>query len=224
MKKLLISIDGPDGSGKSTFSRILLEFLQKRTDNHRDVVLVKPTYFETSPEAILIKQKLEFSENIKVYSREHNNFYLEAMRINYQKIVIPYLEKEKIVILDSSEIRALAFNLAKAEKDAIFDTKEKIKNGFLTDNIFPDVRIILDGSSFSLFKNLKTKNFLDTGDPINLQEVCKRRDAYIEAVKFVNDLNYEKNIRVYNFKIKHSLNPEKYLKNLIISKIENFFI
>jgi len=222
MLPLLISVDGPDGSGKSTTTKILLDFLQKKFGINQDVVVFKPTYFETSPEALLVKDRLESSLGIRAYSKEHNDFYLEAMRLNYLNVIIPSLEQKKIVILDSSEIRALAFNIAKGEIEAISDTKDKIKSGFLTAGIYPDIRIILDGSVSALSKNLQTKNFLDKGDPVNLKEIVQRRKSYSEAIKFVNSLNYNKKISSYNFKIRYNLKAKEYLRNLVSSKM--FFI
>jgi thymidylate kinase len=219
MTPLLISIDGPDGSGKSTTSKILLNFLHEKFGDNQSVVLFKPTYFETCPEALLVKERLESSLDIRTYSKEHNDFYLEAMRLNYLNVIIPSLEQEKIVILDSSEIRALAFNIAKGEKAAISDTKDKIQNGFLTAGVYPDIRIILDGSVSALSKNLQTKKFLDKGDPVDLGGISKRRKSYSEAVKFVNNLNYNKRIDIYNLKIKHNLRAEEYLKDLVYSRM-----
>ena len=102
---------------------------------------------------------------------------------------------------------------------AVNDTKTKIQSGFLTAGIYPDIRIILDGSAFTLSKNLQTKNFLDKGDPVDLKEINKRRRSYSEAIKFVDSLNFNKKINSYHFKIKHSLKADEYLKDFVYSKM-----
>ena len=54
----LITIDGPDGVGKSSFSELLINELQKLFDE-TEVMLIRPTYFNTSPRAQEIGEELE---------------------------------------------------------------------------------------------------------------------------------------------------------------------
>ncbi|MCX6795153.1 MAG: hypothetical protein NT165_00225 [Candidatus Falkowbacteria bacterium] len=220
MKSLLIGIDGPDGSGKTNITRIITSYLRDDWAKGREVVSFKPTYFETTAEALLVKEVLEATSGLEAYSREHNEFYLEAMRLNYLNAVIPSLENGKIVILDSSEIRALAFNLAKGNQGAINHTKESIKDGTLNSGIIPDVRIFIDGSPETLLKNLKTKKSLDHGDPINLEEVSKRRLAYFEAIAYVNSFGGIKRTIYCNLEVNHHEDPENYLHKLVSQKIK----
>lgn len=219
MKPFLVSIDGPDGSGKSSLSVILKDFIESRNNYYSDVSIIKPTYFEMTKEAALIGSKLKKS-NFEIDSLEHNSIFLEAMRVNYQHLVIPSLKKGKMVILDSSEIRALAFVLDRKNDEAILDTKDKIISDFLTLGITPNIRIFLDGSEYDLFCNLQTKQFLDSGDPKNIFEISERRKAYFYAINFISNLEKRKNVVYYNFDVKHRIDFKDCFVNNICSKID----
>ena len=182
---ILISVDGPDGCGKTSISKLLEKKLNR--DNHyTTALLVKPTYFETTPEAMKIEVELKSAgELIRQYQREHNFYYLRAMRENYINRVLPYLLSNKIVILDSSEIRSLAFNIAMGCQEAVLDTEKRILSGYLTSGVIPDLRIVLTGEDEDLWKNLNSKPCLDTGDPKNIEMVRERKSAYKKAIMFV---------------------------------------
>jgi len=85
----LVSVDGPDGTGKSTFSEVLAVELGKKFGENR-VKIVRPTYFSTSAKAQRIGNKLEkVKDKLKEYSQPHNAFFLAAMRTNYEDVVLP---------------------------------------------------------------------------------------------------------------------------------------
>ncbi|MCD6583087.1 MAG: hypothetical protein J7K71_00135 [Candidatus Omnitrophica bacterium] len=202
----LVSIDGPDGVGKSNFAQVLASKLKGYLSKNK-VKLVKPTYFDASRKARRIGQKLEaLKKKISPYSKLHNKFFLTAMMVNYREVILPAIESKTLVILDSSEIRALAFIIDKGSPKAIEDTLVKIKKGILTCGIQPKTRIILESSSKDLYLNLNTKKFLDSGDPHGIQEIKRRIQAYRKAISVIQELNECTNWRTINLRhVKGSL-------------------
>lgn len=125
----LIAIDGPDGAGKSTLSALLASRLKEEYE--MSVEIIQPTQFHASLSARKLKAKLEASsENFD--TKQHNAFYLDAMRANYEESVLPALRNGALVILDSSELRALAFMKDKGTPEAYADTLSRIGSGEIT--------------------------------------------------------------------------------------------
>jgi thymidylate kinase len=208
----LTAIDGPDGAGKSTFSEILAEEFQKimRT------VLVRPTRFDSSKETMKIQTEFQKkSKRIKPHSKSHNSFFLNTAGTNYRNLVLPLIKDGQFVIVDSSELRALAFILEKGTSQAINDTIDQISRGSLTCSIKPAKRIILFGDPLELHKNLSTKKFLDTGDPKNITEIKRRIKFYRKAIKLIQEIE-GKGVDWIYIRISHSEKPVKdYFLSLI---------
>jgi thymidylate kinase len=190
-----ISIDGPDGAGKSTLSKLLTKELRKLFPQ-KNVILIKPSYFSESDGGKKIER--EFNNTgykLVKYSKEHNSYFLRAMMANYEELVIPAAEKGEIIILDSSEIRALAFIMDNGDNKAIQATIELITNNTLTIGFKPDHRFFVYGEIDDLLKNLYGKKSLDPGDPTNYQESARRIECYEKAIKMIcrtNPINYIK--------------------------------
>jgi len=225
VSSLLISIDGPDGAGKSSFAKVLTA---KLTDicGEKKVVLVKPSYFNVSVRARRIGEKINrLGHKFEKYSRLHNAFFLAAMMANYEDVILPVIYSNRMVVLDSSEIRALAFMIDKGLPDAIKDTLFKIQNGLLTQKIQPKLRIVLMGGINDLYRNLNTKKILDDGDPYNKAMIRKRIDAYQKAIKTIKQLAINDEVNWQTITVHHTFQPlHSYFsdiinQNEIISKI-----
>lgn len=216
----LVSVDGPDGTGKSTFSEVLAVELGKKFGKNK-IKLVRPTCFSTSAKAQRIGNKLGKAKNeLKEHSQPHNAFFLAAIKTNYESIVLPVIEQEQIVVLDSSEIRALAFMIDKGNRSAIKDTETRIKNGVLTCSTQPKMRIILMGEPHELWKNLLTKDSLDRGDPQNIPEVKKRIVAYKKAIELIQRLETNEEVKWVNINIQHVTDSlSDYLVRIIRNQI-----
>jgi len=119
-------------------------------------------------------------------------------------------------VLDSSEIRALAFMIDKGFSDAIDDTLFKIRSGFLTQRIQPRLRIVLMGSVDSLYRNLNTKKILDDGDPHNRARIKRRINAYQKATKTIKQLTTTDEVDWHTITIHHTSQPlHNYFSDII---------
>ncbi len=212
MKGFSISIDGPDGAGKSTLSKLLAKELKKNFPE-KNVILIKPSYFSESNGGKKIeKEFIDISHKLVKHSREHNSYFLRAMRINYEELVVPAVTRGEIVILDSSEIRALAFIMDKGDDEAIQETTELITNNTLTSNFKSDYRFFIYGEIDDLLKNLYGKKNLDSGDPINYQESVRRIECYQKAIKMICGTNLINYIKIEHT---HCDSVESYLLKVI---------
>lgn len=215
----LVSVDGPDGAGKSKMSDLLAAELEGAFD--AKALVVRPTYFQTSTGAQSIGR--EFSTvkaTLQEHSRAHNGFYLTAMEANYRTVVLPAVKTGKIIVLDSSEIRALAFILDKGDSEAIRDTLTRITTGTLTCCLQPRVRVILNASADDLLRNLQKKVELDKGDPHNLWEARRRIRSYHQAIDFIRELAVETPTKWITIEIAHTDIPlTDYMLRIIHSSI-----
>jgi thymidylate kinase len=177
----MISIDAPDGSGKSTLSKTLVSYVKSEL-GFINIQLVRPTYWDQSPGAQIVEKKFKSATDIVPNSLRHNRYFMEAMAKNYSDTVIPALEKGNIVVLDSSEIRSVAYMLDKGDNLAIDDTLQLVKSGYVTSGILSGVRIILKTNPEECLLNLFQKGKMDEGDPRNITEAIRRHDCYQEAI------------------------------------------
>ncbi len=203
---LLVAVDGPDGSGKSTLTKMIAE--------KKEAIIIKPTYFSSSSGARQIGEEFEKNKDyLRASSREHNNYFLRAMRRNYQETIFPLLKENNFIILDSSEIRALSFIMDRGEKGAIEETRGWISTNLINCGIIPDLRVNFIGDPEDLMKNLFSKEVLDSGDPRDKEEMKKRLSCYRRAIKEVQAIQEE--VPRIEIEVKHAgEEKEKYLEKL----------
>ena len=190
----MISIDAPDGSGKSTFSKVVEKYINEKL-GFSDVVLVRPTYFNQSAEGLRLEEELKRRIDIKPNSYEHNNYFMATMAANYKTVISPILERGGIVVLDSSEIRSIAFMLHNGEPSAIESTLNWVESGKATNNTFSGIRVRLITSPHDCLHNLFAKGKLDSGDPKSIDESIQRNICYEKAFLHVKSIqNHESSV------------------------------
>jgi thymidylate kinase len=217
----LISIDGPDGTGKSNLARILHKIIS--LSFQEESIVIKPTYFDASEEAQIIGEELRKRENLEKSSQEHNSFFLRAMLVNYRTVILPALKDNKWIILDSSEIRSMAFVLDRGDVRAINNTKSFIEQGLLTLGVCPWTRVILGADPETIRSNLLTKKELDLGDPISIEEIERRIRAYKESIGLIKKIPTSKTIQWIYLIIEHQKDElDQYLLNLVEKNITPF--
>lgn len=183
----LISVDAPDGAGKSTFVKVLKQELERLYGVDRVVLLAASDFF-ASEGARYYGDKFAHRGAVVPFSRKHNLFFLGAVNKNYREVIIQALAQNKIVVLDSSEIRALAFMMDMGSADAIDSTAAWLKSGRLTGSLLPGNRIILSIRPEDSAKNLARRPKLDHGDPTSLAEIEKRLACYQMAISEIQNL------------------------------------
>lgn len=187
----LITVDAPDGSGKGTIALIIQQQLSLKhgPDN---VLLVCPNRFDQSPEALEIGKKLKNQRDLSPSSTRHNSHFMASLMLNYRTVIFPALESGKIVIVDSSEVRALAYMLDRGSADAVGSTLRWIKSGRATLRLLAGNRVLVRVSPEDCLSNIDARGKKDYGDPIDLTEAQRRADCYTLAVLVVKRLKQDR--------------------------------
>lgn len=191
----LITVDAPDGSGKGVFAKIICDqmALKYGKDN---VLLAKPTRFDDSPEARSMQERLMAKKDLASDSVRHNIHFMAALMLNYKTVVIPALDSGKIVVVDSSEVRSLAFMLDRGTPSAIASTLRWIRSGTATAGIIAGNRVIVNATPEDCLANIDARGKRDYGDPINIEEAKRRLSCYDIAFASINRLNTDTPVNI----------------------------
>lgn len=186
----LITVDAPDGSGKGAIALRIQQQLSLKygSDN---VLLVYPNKFDQSPSALEIYTKLKNQPDLSLDSVHHNLHYMAASMLNYKTVISPALESGKIVVVDSSEIRLLAFMFDRGSEEAINSTLRWIKRGRVTNNILAGNRVLIKVEPGDCLANINARGKKDYGDPVDLSEAKRRANCYTVAIKVLKGLKQD---------------------------------
>lgn len=178
----LITVDAPDGSGKGAVAFAIQQQLASiyGPDN---VFLVRPNRFDQSLPAREMEKKLRRQPGLSSSSARHNSHFMAGLMLNYRTVVSPALEAGKIVVVDSSEIRSLAYILDRGTPDAVKSTLRWIKSGRATSGILAGNRVFIKVTPEDCLANIEARGKRDYGDPANLQEAQKRAKCYELSVQ-----------------------------------------
>lgn len=216
----LITVDAPDGSGKGEITSLIQQQLSI-IYGQENILLVSPNRFDQSPQALEIGKKLKSQPNLSPDSIRHNSHFMAATMLNYKMIISPALEAGKIVIVDSSEIRSLAYILDRGSSDAVKSTLRWIRSGRATAGILAGNRILLAVTPEDCLANISARCKRDYGDPINNDEAIKRADCYFLSIQCLKNLRQDHHsnwITVKNPRVK-VLDISTYLNQLVSEKI-----
>ena len=167
MKPLFIVIGGIDGSGGTSHTKLLYEWLKKELEDENDVLLtMEPTGEKIGQLA------REYLKNVNSDSKiDALLFAADRLEHNY-KTIIPAHMKGKIIISD----RYLESSLAYQEAQGLeLDWLLEINKGIL----IPDLIIILD---IDPSKSLKRKQKMEDKFE-NVEFLHKVRDKYLQHAK-----------------------------------------
>lgn len=216
----LITVDAPDGSGKGAVASLIWQQLSSIYGGN-NVLLVSPNRFDQSPQALEIGKKLKNQPNLSPSSVRHNSHFMATTMVNYRTVISPALEAGKIVVIDSSEIRSLAYMLDRGSSDAVRSTLKWIRSGRATSGILAGNRIIVTVSPDDCLANINTRGKRDYGDPIDYDEALRRADCYTLSILYLKGLkqtSFAHWIDVENPRVETD-DVDAYLNQLISKKV-----
>lgn len=136
MNGLFITMEGPDGSGKSTVTRLLTEYLKEK--GYEIVITREPGGTRISEN---IRNMILDNRNYKMSAVTEALLYAASRAQHVHQKIKPALEKGKVIICERFVDSSLVYQ-GIGRKLGI----EKIKeiNDFATQNIEPDITIFFD--------------------------------------------------------------------------------
>jgi len=140
MRGIFITIEGPDGAGKTSVLQEILPRLQFRA-NRELVVTREPGGIEIAEQ---IRNIILSQENEQMDERTEALLFTAARRQHLVEKIVPALERGAIVIADRFVDSSLAYQGAgrRLGMDAIYELNE-----FATEGIEPDLTLYLDVDS-----------------------------------------------------------------------------
>ncbi len=170
-KGIIVSIEGIDGSGKTTQAKMLKDYLESK--GYNAILLKEPTdgRFGKKIRSILTTQeKPDQFIMVELYALDRKE--------NVEKNIIPSLKEGKIIILDRYVVSSLAYQSV----DGISLEQILEKNSFAP---IPDIVVILDLPEDEALKRLAKKNKIM--DSFEKREFLKKvRMRYKEIIKILN--------------------------------------
>ncbi|OGE20525.1 hypothetical protein A3A14_00490 [Candidatus Daviesbacteria bacterium RIFCSPLOWO2_01_FULL_43_38] len=216
----LITVDAPDGSGKGAIASSIWQQLSSIYGDS-NVLLVSPNGFDQSPQSLEIGKKLKNQPSLSPSSVRHNSHFMATTMVNYRTVIFPALEAGKIVVVDSSEIRSLAYILDRGSSAAIRSTLRWIRGGRATFGLLAGNRILVTVSPDDCLANINARGKRDYGDPVDYNEALKRADCYALSILYLKGLKQDSPsnwINVENHRIETD-DVDAYLNQLVSRKI-----
>lgn len=220
LEQKLITVDAADGSGKGAYSESLRKQLSAKYGDDK-VILVQPTRFEVTEKSRALYEKLKQQPGLKYDSVRHNLHFMAALMVNYRDLIAPALADGKIVIVDSSEIRSLAFMLDRGTDETVHSTLRWIKSGRATAGIAAGNRIFIESTPQDCLANIAARGKTDYGDPTSIDEAIKRYNCYVTANRTIYTLKQDKpsNLLVVNNPRIESSNVTEHIDEIVRKNI-----
>lgn len=176
MNGILISLEGPDGAGKTTVLNAILPKLDKI---EREVVSTREPGGVRTAEAI--RDIILSTENTDIDEKTELLLYIAARRLSIKESLLPPLEAGKMVIMDRFIDSSVAYQgygrgLGKEVVDWL--------NDFVTDGLKPELTLYFDIDTDLALERIKTNRTEDL-DRLDLEREemhHKVRQGYLEIV------------------------------------------
>ncbi len=181
-KGWFITFEGPEGSGKSTQSQRLCDYLRKAG---RDVVMT----FEPggTPIANQIRSVILSCDNVKMTPYCEMFLYAASRSQHVSEIIIPHIEKGGIVVCDRFTDSSLAYQAFAREIG--YETVSVVQK-YATLGVGPDLTIMLDiPTEIGLERTFKKRNpnkIEKSADRMELENIefhRKVREGYLKLAK-----------------------------------------
>lgn len=181
-KGWFITFEGPEGSGKSTQSQRLCDYLKKAG---RDVI----TTFEPggTPIANQIRSVILSRDNVKMTPRCEMFLYAASRAQHVSEVIVPHIEKGGIVVCDRFTDSSLAYQAFAREIG--YETVSCVQK-IATCGVGPDLTIMLDiPTEIGLERTFKKRNpnkIEKSADRMELENIDfhrKVREGYLELAR-----------------------------------------
>ena len=179
MKGLFITLEGPDGSGKSTVATKLCERL--KNEGYEVVHTREPGGIEISES---IRNIILDPKNTMMDSKTEALLYAASRRQHLVEKVFPAVEQGKIVICERFVDSSLAYQ--GFGRQIGMDEVLSI-NLFAIDNTYPDMTIYLDIDEQVGLDRLKDRDFKDRLDQESIDFHHRVKQGYQEVLKRFKD-------------------------------------
>ena len=179
MKGLFITLEGPDGSGKSTVATKLCERL--KNEGYEVVHTREPGGIEISES---IRNIILDPKNTMMDSKTEALLYAASRRQHLVEKVFPAVEQGKIVICERFVDSSLAYQ--GFGRQIGMDEVLSI-NLFAIDNTYPDMTIYLDIDEQAGLDRLKDRDFKDRLDQESIDFHHRVKQGYQEVLKRFKD-------------------------------------
>ena len=179
MKGYFITLEGPDGSGKSTVAKALFEKLQ--ADGYEVVHTREPGGIEISE---AIRNIILDPKNTMMDAKTEALLYAASRRQHLIERVFPAVEQGKVVICERFIDSSLAYQGFGRQigMDEVLGI-----NLFATENKYPDMTIYLDIDEQAGLDRLKNRKFKDRLDQESIDFHHRVKQGYKEVLRRFED-------------------------------------
>lgn len=179
MKGYFITLEGPDGSGKTTVTNAVCEKLEQM--GYQIVHTREPGGIEIAEQ---IRSVILDPKNTAMDAKTEALLYAASRRQHLVERVFPALKQGKIVICERFLDSSLAYQ--GYGRQLGFDEVLSI-NLFATDNIYPDLTVYLDVDEEIGLSRLKDRSFKDRLDQESIDFHHRVSQGYKEVLKRFKD-------------------------------------
>lgn len=179
MKGYFITLEGPDGSGKTTVAKYLCEKLTN--DGYEVVHTREPGGIDIAEQ---IRNVILDPKNTAMDEKTEALLYAASRRQHLVEKVLPAVKEGKIVICERFVDSSLAYQ--GFGRQLGFDDVLGI-NLFAIDNTFPDLTIYLDVDEKIGLDRLKNRTFKDRLDQESIDFHHRVNEGYQEVIKRFKD-------------------------------------
>ncbi len=175
MKGLFITLEGSDGCGKSTITRLLTKYL--KGEGYSIVTTREPGGTKISE---IIRDIILDSKNTKMSAITESLLYAASRAQHVEEIIIPALKEGKIIICERFIDSSLVYQ-GIGRKLGINKIKEI--NDFATQNIEPDLTLFFDISPEQAINRRKHRR---EKDRLERESVKFHKDVYEGYLKIID--------------------------------------
>ena len=216
----IITIDGPDGTGKTTLSDFVYRFLAEKFGKDH-VVLLEATNVRGSPSQERLRR---LQKTVKSSWRRENQLYSAGVNRAYGDIVIPAIAKGQLVVIDRSEVDILRYAIQSKDETVIADRIRYLKSGILTRGYLAKNRVYVTSTREDIWANLNNRPNRSPYDPQTLEDVNQQLTSQETAEAYIQEISKDSlNVIMVNNQ-RQSINPRGYLKGIAESIVENLLL